>query len=419
MRHVIRVLCMAGFVGFLSGCGVLTSTSNKSESSPTRRLYVNDPATNDSLITALARTSGNGAGLLFVLQPNKSYHLRLATTSAGDQLSLFASVNNGTVSLGLLNPAVSANSDTEIFTIQSTQTYATLFAGLLQSPDGFNARKRISRVNLISVSTTQSYAINVNLIMVGKLSNAGLPDSASKANFAKAFLAELGSIYQSNSSGFSPAITFTGTYSIAAPDSAVVVMNFGPTFVPLSGKRVANAANLYLVDSISFSGITAGEEVLGFSPREVTDLSTDGDSRVILSARGAFAAGGSTITAGIPSLATTTAHEMGHFFGLRHPTATDVDLSNDDDASNRDDGFASTPLCSVLSKKTSERITSTSYNGKSYCLYVAVHGCPTTCDYTNLMFAYSCTGNDPKGQRLLTSEQQVFFRKNLALLQGK
>ncbi len=239
------------------------------------------------------------------------------------------------------------------------------------------------------------------------------------------------SIYQgANGTGFSPSLTFNWTYSIVTPDSAAAVLNFGPTFVPLPGTRVANAANLYLVDNITFTGAPSGESVLGFSPREVVDMSTDEDSRVILSAQGAIASGGtSSITSGIPSLATTTAHELGHFFGLRHPTATTVDLENDNDGSNQDDGFASTPVCTELTKPAAgENIVTAAYNKRAYCLYMASATiCPPTtpvnCNTlaTNLMFAYSypSCSISPKSQRVLTSEQQVFFRRNLALLQGK
>ncbi len=393
-----------------------SSALQGSQVSPERRLFVNDAAANDSLISALAKSGSDSGGLIFVLQPGKNYHLRLATASTTDRLSLFGYADTGAVSLGSLNPSLV--NDTEIFTLRSTQSQATWFAGTLQAPDGANAGQRISHVSLVSVDSVQSYSIRVNLIMVGNLAAAGLPDSAHKIAFADSFLSELGSVYRgANSAGFSPAITFTGTYAIAAPDSAVAVVGFGTNFVPLSGARMANAVNLYLVDSISVSGIGAGESVLGFSPREVVDLSTDEDSRVILSARGAVTVGGtSSITAGIPSLATTAAHEMGHFFGLRHPTATTVDLQSDDDLSNKDDGFASTPLCSELTK-AGEHIVKAAYNKRAYCLYVAVAGCPSDCDITNLMFAYSC-GTNPQGQRQLTGEQQIFFRRNLALLQG-
>jgi len=394
----------------------VTDTSAVSVS-PERRVFVNDAAANDSLVPALGRSSADSGGLVFVLQPGQSYHLRLATPSAGDQLALYGYPNNVGVSMGNLTPSISSNNDTELFTLKSTQSQASWFAVVLKGFNGnANAVQRISHVSLVSLDTAQSSSLNVNLIMVGDLTAAGLPDSAHKATFANSFLTELGTIYQgANNSGFSPAITFTGTYSIASATSPAEVVNFGPTFVPLPGTRIANAVNLYLVDSISFSGNGAGEEVLGFSPREVVDMSTDEDSRVILSARAAASTGG-TITGCIPSLATTAAHEMGHFFGLRHPTATTVDLENDDDYSNQDDGFASTPFCAVLTK-SGEHIVTAAYNKRAYCLYTAVAGCPSSCDITNLMFAYSC-GNTPQAQRMLTSEQQVFFRRNLALLQG-
>jgi len=424
-------LCGLGIL-LMTGCGNLPDFYyNAGGIEPVRRVYVNDPALNDSLITAMARPTADSGGVVFVLQPGQMYHLRLATTTTGDQISLYGYTST-LLSLGNVSPMISSNGDTEIFTLQSEQPQATFFAGILQAPDSTNAWERISNVSLVSLNAVPtSDTIRVNLIIVGEFtyngqSVPGLSDSAQKVSFANAFLTELGTIYQgANGLGFSNPITFIGSYSIAAPDSAAAVVAFGPNYVPLSGARVANAANIYLVYSISYAGLPASESILGFSPREVVDMSTDEDSRIVLNADAAASdAGATTILQGVPALATTTAHELGHFFGLRHPTATLIDRANDNDQSNFYDGLGDTPQCSDLTKTGAEHIVTTAYNKRAYCLFTATAGCPSDCapdNFDNLMFAYSCANSQSaaQAQRQVTPDQQALFVRNLALLQGK
>jgi hypothetical protein len=449
VKKGVRVVVGIAAVLLGMGCGELPNMSqNNAQIIATRRIFVNDAAANDSLVSGFSRQLADSGGLLFVMQPGASYQLRIApckdssVTTGGpcgpvpstlDGISLYTFTSFGFSAPQTLAPVLS--NDTEVFNVQSDYNQATYFASALNAPDGVMASQRIGHVSLVSLNTTPTTdTLRVNLMIVGNFSSAGLQSASQDTVFADSFLSELASVYQGAQAGFNPPLTFVGTFSIVSGPQEI--LDFGPTFVPLPGTRVGNAANLYLIDSITFNGLLPGEEVLGFSPREVVDMSTDEDSRVILSAGAAVAAsissgGPANIVGGIPSLATTTAHELGHFFGLRHPTATNVDLTNDDDLSNRDDGLGDTPLCGGLTKKAAggtvmavpspEHIVNAPYNHRPYCLYIAqLNFCQTDpCDITNLMFAYSYSCVNPKTQRQVTSEQQNFFRKNLALLQGK
>ncbi len=162
-------LCALGAVLFVLSCGALPDLSDHTTIiASTRRVFVNDAAANDSLITALAKPTADSGGLLFVLQPGQKYHLRIATDSTRDQISLYGYAGGGLLSFGNLIPTFSADNDTELFTLQSTQSQATWFAGILQAPDGTRASQRIAHVSLVALDRTQSYVINVNLIIVGE-----------------------------------------------------------------------------------------------------------------------------------------------------------------------------------------------------------------------------------------------------------
>src|SRR5690606_37655351 len=132
------------------------------------------------------------------------------------------------------------------------------------------------------------------------------------------------------------------------------------------GERRSGAINIYLVDNIDAGDVDG--TILGFAPREAFDLSGDAESRVILNARGGSAS----------AMATTAAHEIGHFLGLRHTSATLLDREYDNDESNRNDGFASTPFCNALEKSSARSDAVIRVRGgRPYCLRTT--GTAATC----------------------------------------
>src|SRR5690606_3695904 len=107
-----------------------------------------------------------------------------------------------------------------------------------------------------------------------------------------------------------------------------------------------------------------------FAPREAIDLDMHPSSRILLSARG-----------GTPvHVATTAAHELGHFLGLRHTSSTERDLQQDRDQSNTHDGFSSTTQCNVMNAvakpMSTPHIEAIGPEGTMYCLRVAAT-CPS------------------------------------------
>jgi hypothetical protein len=259
------------------------------------------------------------------------------------------------------------------------------------------------------LETTQASSLKLKLIFAGDLKN--LSSDASKASFAKALFAEMSAIFDPYG------LSVVGKYEVADPKGAARIVPFGGNFASLPGTREAGYVHLYLVDSIAppASAKLEGGYILGFAPREAPDLSLQPESRVILSNR----------YYRISGLATTAAHEIGHFFGLRHTTATQIDMGFDEDLSNVDDGLATTKSCSVLAKKAGSSSTIPAWdlemksgNGMVYCLRMSgvVESCPSNCDLNNLMFAYDCSTPE-NSQRDLTSDQILLWKKNLDLMQ--
>jgi hypothetical protein len=407
LSTVGAVFAMCHFVS----CGtIVTSSDSPNGSNANRRLYVNDAAANDSLTSAIVMQ-----GVRFVLQPGKNYAITLESNEKSDQISLFRyDTRGGLEKVREYTPDLQGTQ--EVFFLKSTQTQASVFMAQLLPPDGELAIKRFKSVKLISLETAQASTLKLKLIFAGDLKN--LNNDASKASFAKALFAEMNAIFVPYG------LSVVGKYEVADPQGAARIVPFGGTFASLPGTREAGYVHLYLVDSIAppASAKLEGGYILGFAPREAPDLSLQPESRVILSNR----------YFQISGLATTGAHEIGHFFGLRHTTATQIDMGFDQDLSNVDDGLA-TSSCDGLAKKAWSPKTSSFWdlemkadNGMVYCLRISgvAESCPGTCflpnpqknPLNNLMFAYDCSTSD-NPQRNLTSDQIQLWKKNLNLLQ--
>lgn len=104
-----------------------------------------------------------------------------------------------------------------------------------------------------------------------------------------------------------------------------------------------NALDLVLVHYIEDIGI------LGYSDLFAGKMGGGFGSTIVLGAFVHTFMGESALI--MDNITETALHETGHFFGLRHSTASAVDLALYGDYSNYEDGFEDTPYCSNLLKR--------------------------------------------------------------------
>lgn len=100
-------------------------------------------------------------------------------------------------------------------------------------------------------------------------------------------------------------------------------------------------------------------------------------------------------------------HEVGHFFGLRHTTATSSEII---DYSNIDDGLEDTPFCGsyIISKTILPKNNSTLWNPVFRIMGAAEVSCP---DESNIMFPLSY-----EKEQTFSPRQLEIIRKNLTLI---
>jgi len=173
----------------------------------------------------------------------------------------------------------------------------------------------------------------------------------------------------------------------------------------LSGPS-ASSLDLVLVKGFSEQGM------LGESPLLGLNLMQGETGSVVIATQRRSDSGVGYVPVALDELVTTAAHEVGHFFGLRHTTATSRDRQSSGDYSDVEDGLSDTPVCTSLPDVNSGYSLNPSSKILLSRIYVGALLVSLNCpDQQNLMFPYAIGGTiDP-----LSAEQGALLLRNLRL----
>lgn len=402
-RALSVVLCS---LALLSACSPVFFSDEPDATGNWRRLYVNDAAPNDSLPPHLARD-----GVKFVLQPGKPYQLSVEDAGSDDVLELFSVAGSSAKSLRTLTGVPIEGR--MAYNITSNDGSAGMFMARLRTG---GSPASVGHVSLASLQAGAADTLKVKLLFVQTLT--GLSTDEIKASFAADFFSQMNSILRPYG------LAVAGIHEVVQPRAEPLDFPFSNFYVSLPGTRAADYAHIYLVEKITAVDPSTGlpGKVLGFATREVVDISSHRESRVVLSNQAST----------IRQKAITATHELAHFFGMRHTVSSHHDKLQDMDLSNDQDGFTDTRFCVVdttrtLSKRGAGGVFPEADDGLQgivpsegayhpagpYCLRMVLNPCSLSlgCDLTNLMHPNECGDN----QVTLTPQQSAVLRRNIAL----
>lgn len=380
-------------------------------------LYPNDPANNDSASAYISE------GTRLLVHPKVSYKLSfekdpsIEGTPVLDLFRLTDAVDGYVTTrvVRTLKPKLEGGRYVYEFFCEELE-YNTWATTLVLDGELYKGTTRKAR---LIAEGPYSDTLSLNLIVAGKVEFA--EDGMTVEKFARLLLDEFRTNYTS--------ITVDTVYVRYAHEHPTLGSKYPANEPWIAGKSsddffvselggwpergVKNALDIVLVHRIE------QDWVLGLSP--LYGGSLQGGGTVVIGAYSKSPTGEvGEPTAGILS---TTLHETGHFFGLRHTTSTQADFDADLDYSNYEDGFDDTPYCIEL--LTIGRGLLKSQNSKFVADYVVwsnprvrfatddsvfdTSNCP---DERNMMFP--AVAED--GQEGFSAEQLEHVRKTLMIL---
>ena len=114
--------------------------------------------------------------------------------------------------------------------------------------------------------------------------------------------------------------------------------------------KVRDAIDIILVHGLEYAEI--GDGLLGLSDLFGANMGGGKGSTIVIGTHVIVDGMRDDLVLSMEDVSETILHETGHFFGLRHTTATVADVYSTLDYSIYEDGFTDTPVCSMLFKKS-------------------------------------------------------------------
>jgi hypothetical protein len=425
MKNFCKKFCLLSFVGlvlFFTACAEseteeFTLYPDNQGDIFLRRLYPNDLAKNDSAAANIAN------GITLVVHPNATYQLSFDVDPNFDAptLQLFRLYLNKEQTEWHGSKVRSLKPDIEngryVYSFICEENSFTEWATSLVLDETYY-KGRVSNIRFTGNGAYSDH-FSINLILVGNIEEEieGYTIDELASNLLQEFRAQYTSVtidtlyinYASKHPTLGAKYPANEPWLAGASSEDFFLSELG------GWPGIEDALDIVLVHYIKNDG------VLGYSKPFSANLGKGAGSTVVLGTHIKTPYGEDSIS--MKDIVETALHETGHFFGLRHTTATkaDIEILQGDydigDYSNLDDGLDDTPYCSVGYTKSLMKIKSTDIvkvPGLSR-IYIAgntttfnVNNCP---DADNYMFPTTV-----KDKVLSFSKQQLdMIRKNLMI----